>query len=137
MRAQHLKAECIEVIRGFYDDARENYDGMGLTLSGNIGVHQTISGGNGKYDYGQIFSRIPLNVVRHKATNDDMNLLLQAWGIHDKKSADFLKKIGNRTGALRGMHNNLMLANLIADGAGKPLSLDHIRQAEANNAFSK
>ena len=129
--AQHLTAKGVEILRSIHDL------GIGLTLLGNVGVYNTIAQGNKKHDYGQIFSRIGLSVVRENITKKDVDVLLKGWGISDPEITTFLTKVGQGSGALRNIKKRLKLANIIAMGAGEEMNLDHIRQAEANNAFSR
>ena len=129
--AQHLTAKGVEILRSIHDL------GIGLTLLGNVGVYNTIAQGNKSHDYGQIFSRIGLSVVRENITKKDVDILLKGWGITNPEITTFLTKIGQGSGALRNIKKRLKLANIIAMGAGQEMNLDHIRQAEANNAFSR
>ena len=135
--AQHMSPKCIEAVRGLYDKAEEEYDGIGLTLLGNVGIFHTISEGNKNHDYGQIFSRIGLNLLRKQVTNNDVSILLKGWGLEDEESTALLTKLAKQQGALRNVKKRLKLANVIAMGANESMTVDHILQAEANNVFSK
>lgn len=103
---------------------------------GNVGFYTTIAEGNKSHDYGQIYSRIGVRVIKDKPTDKDVTALLHAWGIGDNSIHAFMKKIARSSGALRNVKKRLSLATMLAKGADESLSIAHIEQAHVNLSWS-
>lgn len=123
--AQHLSSAALDQLRSLFD----RY-GVGIALLGNESVYARLEGSTGaRANFAQLFSRIGVRVTQLKPKHQDMCTLIAAWGVTDKEEIKFLKAIGSKPGALRGMTKCLQLASMIAAGAQEPRALRHIRAA--------
>lgn len=66
----------------------------------------------------QLFSRIGLRFARAKPLKDDVNTLLDAWGVDDDKARTAAMGIAMKAGANRAMAKVLVLACSMADARG-------------------
>lgn len=124
--AQHLTTEALDEARSIYDKARGT---VGLVFVGNQTVYARLEGNGRKAGFAQLFSRIGVRCTQDIPKAGDMCALIAAWDVTDKEEIRYLKAIARKPGALRGMTKCLQLATLLANGAGVPRSIEHIKMA--------
>jgi DNA transposition AAA+ family ATPase len=119
--AQHMAPKCLDQIRSVFDRA-----GVGIALVGNEEVWGRIHSGGRKNGSSQLYSRVGMQVTVMAPTPKDIEAMLDAAGIVDKKCRALLMTIGMKPGALRGMTKTLQAAHLAAAGGGQDLDERHI-----------
>jgi DNA transposition AAA+ family ATPase len=122
--AQHLSTEALDQLRSVHDRC-----GVGLALVGSEELWRRVDGGGRKAAFAQLFSRVGIRVAVGRSSVRDIEVLLDAAGIHDEKQRAVLKTIGQKPGALRGIVKTLRAARKVAAGAGEALGEQHILQA--------
>ncbi|WP_275100111.1 AAA family ATPase [Sedimenticola hydrogenitrophicus] len=120
--AQHLNTRAIEALRGLHDAT-----GVGLAIMGNEIIYTRITGGRRSAEFAQLFSRIGKRVRLTRPRKDDVEALLEAWGITAREEREAVLEIARSQGALRMVTKCLRLATLFAKGEG--VNLRHIRAA--------
>ncbi|MBF0546197.1 MAG: AAA family ATPase [Candidatus Riflebacteria bacterium] len=125
--AQHLNLGSLEAIRGLHDESK-----IGIALVGNESVYGQLTGGKRSAEFAQLFSRVGKRLRLVKPHSEDILAIAKTFGIESKIECDFLKDIGTREGALRGLIKTLRLASLTAYGAKEKVSLNHIQEAWIN-----
>lgn len=124
--AQHLKAEALDEIRSLHDAS-----GVGIALMGSDRLHMTMTGGMKRGYMSQTYSRlgVRLNLSAPPATND-LDLILDAWGVEKKAERELLAKISAKPGALRLVAKTIRLARMSAAAdERKRFSLDDLEDA--------
>ncbi|WP_412557572.1 AAA family ATPase [Thalassospira sp. MIT1370] len=124
--AQHMTTEALDQCRSIYDRAKGT---VGLALVGNETVYSRLEGNGRTAGFAQIFSRVGVRVTQARPKPKDMCALIEAWGVTDKEEIKLLKAIARKPGALRGMAKCFQLATLLANGAGVPRTIEHIKTA--------
>lgn len=126
--AQHLSSQALDQLRTIHDKAR-----CGIVVSGNESVFARLTGGDAnRAQFAQLHSRIGMRMVQAASRARDICAILAAWEIPpESEEAKLLKVIGRKPGALRGMTKAIRLARMLANGAGEPMTVRHIRQAWA------
>jgi len=116
--AQHLNEASLEEIRSWNDIM-----GVGIAFFGNVGVLQKMA------KYAQLFSRLSLKHIQRCPLSSDIDKFADAWNVTDQAIRAELQKICGRLGGLRNGHKAMQLAWMIASSDGKPLNIDHLRDA--------
>ncbi len=124
--AQHLPVSGLDAIRSIHDAT-----GAGLALMGNESVYARITGGTRQAHFAQLFSRVGYRTRLTTPTVGDVETIVAAWGVRDKKGQGLCLEIAKQAGALRGLSKVLKLgtAMLGEDEAG--LTFEHIQAAWA------
>ncbi len=124
--AQHLTVRAIEEMRGWYD-----VTGVGIALFGNKSLLQQLEGGNRSDAFAQIFSRVSLKLVKLQPLAEDVDALIDAWGITDPAIHAEIHRIAKLPGALRSATWTLELATMLAQGGKEELAVSHVQDAWA------
>lgn len=122
--AQHLTVLCLDALRGLYDAS-----GIGLVFMGNERVYAQLTGGSRKAHFAQLFSRIGRQLRLTAPANGDIDVLLDAWGIREKKARALCREIGVKAGALRGLAKVLRQAGLMVGDNDTTIHAEHIEAA--------
>lgn len=122
--AQHLNVQALDAMRALHDAT-----GIGLALVGNEAVYARMTGGNRAAYLDRLYSRIGKRVRLTRATQDDVDTLIAAWGFKEKQCIDICREIAAKPGGLRVLTKTLRLATLFAAGANRALCCDDIRAA--------
>jgi DNA transposition AAA+ family ATPase len=122
--AQHLGTAALDELRTLHDATE-----VGLALVGNESVYARMTGGNRAAYLDRLFSRIGKRVRLVRSHKDDIDALIDAWGIDAKECRQVLHDIAAKPGALRGITKVLRLASRIAAGRRHKLSCEDIRAA--------
>lgn len=122
--AQHLATKCIEMLRSIHDRGE-----VGMAFVGNMEVWGRIDGGGRNSELTQVFSRVGNRVQIARPSDRDIEIILDTVGIEDDEQRRILKTIAKEPGALRALDKVLVLANIVADGAGEPLGKPHLMRA--------
>lgn len=122
--AQHLGVPALEEIRSIHDAA-----GVGLVLSGNEGVFSRLTGGSRREDFAQLFSRVAKRVRLRSPSAQDVEAIVQAWGIAGRKEREYAQQIASLPGGLRGLLNMLEDATTAARALGCPVDVQMMRTA--------
>ena len=124
--AQHLPVMCLDALRSLYDAS-----GVGLAIMGNESVYTQLTGGSRKAHFAQLFSRIGRRERLSNPTAGDIDALLDAWEIGEKKARVLCREIGGKAGALRGLTKVLRMARLMMGEEEAALGAEHIEAAWA------
>lgn len=124
--AQHLTVQSIEEIRHWHDAT-----GMGVAMLGNEQVQQKIDGGSRAAAFAQLFSRVAHSITSPRPLPEDVDAMLDAWGIQDPGVAREVHRIAQLPGALRGATFTLELASMLAIAEHADLGLKHVEDAWA------
>ncbi|MCL1162491.1 AAA family ATPase [Shewanella chilikensis] len=122
--ADHLDYPSLEALRILQEQT-----GIGMVLVGNNRVYSQLTGGRRNEDFARLFSRVSKKVGIHKAKQNDVNAIANAWQISDQPARNLLQKIAERPGALRNLNQVLRLAATMANGVGKAIDEALIKQA--------
>ena len=125
--AQHLPVNSLEALRGLHDAS-----GCGLALMGNESVYARITGGSRQASFAQLFSRVGFRLRLEKPSSNDVETLISAWGVAEKKARRLCLEIASRAGALRGLVKVLRLASTMLMDGDEALTVDHIQTAWAD-----
>jgi DNA transposition AAA+ family ATPase len=109
--AQHLGVAALDALRAIHDAA-----GVGLALVGNELVYARMTGGSRAAYLDRLFSRIGKRVRLARATREDIERIVTAFGVRNG-SLKLLVEIGGRAGALRAVVKTLRLATMMAGGS--------------------
>lgn len=123
--AQHLSRPALEQLRSIHDRAA-----IGIVLAGNPAVLSRLEGDR-KAEFAQLFSRIGMRLTLARPKAGDVSAILDAWGVTDAEETRLLSTIAGKPGALRGLDKCLVLATMVASGAGRARTADDIRSAWA------
>ncbi len=122
--AQHLSPKALDELRGIHD-----VTGVGVALFGNAGLMETLEGGTRAVSHAQLFSRIGIRIVEVKAYPDDAVQLARAWGITDAAMRDWLGRLSQQPGGLRGVAQTIELAMFLAVSEDQDVTLPHLQDA--------
>ncbi len=122
--ADHLDYPSLEALRILQEQT-----GIGMVLVGNNRVYSQLTGGRRNEDFARLFSRVSKKVGIHKAKQNDVNAIANAWGISNQAAIKLLQMIAEKPGALRLLNQVLRLASIMANGAGKAIDESLIKAA--------
>lgn len=121
--AQHLGTAAFDEIRTLHDLA-----GCGIAYLGNKGVWaQLVGGGRKGESLDRVHSRIGARVHCAGVSNQDIAVMLDAWGVTERGARAALAEIARKPGALRAATKAIRTAQLHTGGA--PLTAEHVRLA--------
>ena len=123
---QHLTTEALDQLRSIQDRHE-----CGIAVLGNEGLKLRLAGDGTQAEFAQLTSRIGIRLHRPNARPEDTEAMIDAWNITNGAMRDYLIRIARRPGHLRVMDSVITLACQVADGEGKPLGIDHLKQAYA------
>ena len=123
--AQHLTSPTLDQLRKFLDVV-----GIGIALLGNDHVYARLEGGARSAQYAQLFSRVGMRLRRPRVLKEDIEALLDAWGVQGTAERKLLHQIAHKPGALRNVNKVVRMAHLMAGGEGaEAMAEGHIRMA--------
>lgn len=122
--AQHLHSQALDQLRALHDLYH-----VGVALLGNEAVYNRLEGEGRSPGFAQLFSRIDMRKTQAHPKAGDICALIKSWGVEDSEEVKFLKAIGRKPGALRGLTKCLQLATMMAAGAGEERSIQHLKAA--------
>lgn len=122
--AHQATTEALDQLRAFADPS---IGGAGVAVGGNHALLSRIKSGGTSNT--QLSSRVGMRRVFPKASQADIDTLIEAWKVGDPEIKKHLRMIGRKPGALRNITKTMRLAMLQARGAAQPLSIDHVRRA--------
>lgn len=123
--AQALHEKSLEGVRAIYDAHAK----LGLALAGNEHVYSRMTGGSRTAVFAQLFSRIGVQMDLRAVTPGDVRALALALGVDGDEELDFLVKISRRPGALRDVTLTIQLADQIAAGLSRQVTVKELSQA--------
>lgn len=126
--AQHLSERSLDELRSWHDDPRVN---LGIALLGNAGLLQRLEGQTRAIDRAQLFSRVSQRLPRIKPLREDVDALIEAWGITDAKVEALVHQIAQTPGALRLTTFVLEIATMLARTENNDLLVSHVQDAWA------
>ncbi|MBB4267796.1 AAA family ATPase [Roseospira visakhapatnamensis] len=130
--AQHLQPNALDALRSIHDRT-----GCGLVLLGNETVYTRLEGQGRQAEFAQLFSRVGMRMVSAKPKPGDAPALLDAWAVTAEDCRDFLRRIAQKPGALRGMVKTMRVAAMLATGAGAEIpDITHYKAAWARLSTS-
>lgn len=122
--AQHLSEKALDELRGIHD-----VTGVGIALFGNAGLMEKLEGGTRAVSHAQLFSRIGIRIVEVKAYAEDAVQLARAWGIDDPSIHDWVGRLSQQPGGLRGVSQVIELAMFLAASDDQEVTLQHLQDA--------
>ena len=125
--AQNLSDDAVNQLRQLVDLAS-----CGVALVGNSELYGRFHKNGDGPSYAQIQRRVAMRVNRQFPFPDDIDAIVDAWGIDDPACRKVLKGIGMKPGALGQIDVTLKMASMLAAGAGTKLTADLIRMAWSN-----
>lgn len=120
--AQHLGVQAVEEIRSIHDAAK-----VGLVLCGNEKVYTVLTGGNRSAVFAQLFSRVGRKLKIGAPTREDVNAILDAWGLMGAPERTYAHQIAGADMGFRGLINVLEESAMASQGAGKPIDVAMLR----------
>ena len=130
--AQNLKDDAADQLRYFHDEY-----GAGIALIGNDEVTSRFGRKDPRKGQAQFHRRVGKRIERLTPHEDDIEALIDAWGITDADARKLLRVIGHKPGALGQIDKSIRLASMFAAGSGEPLAAQHIRSAWKDRAGEK
>lgn len=122
--AQHLAPRALEGLRALHDQA-----GVGLALAGNEKVFARIKGGAQSAHFAQIFSRVGRRLHLAQPKEEDVDAILEAWGVSGVKEREFAQRIAASPGGLRHMVQMIREAKSYAQPGGAEVNLRLLKAA--------
>lgn len=123
--ASHLSVQSLDQVRSIHDAT-----GIGLAMVGNESVFARLTGGGTRAAYlDRLYSRIGKRLRLIGSTQADVERLLAAWQVTDKRCRDLLVSVARKPGALRGVTKVLRLAAMRAAAAGRAIELADLEHA--------
>lgn len=124
--AQFLNASAFEELRALHDATK-----VGLVFAGNRDVLSRIEGKARAAEFAQLTSRLGIVHVFSQPAEEDVEIMLAAWGITAPRETAFLSKIALRPGggAIRQMSKILELATVSANNEDEERCLQHLEEA--------
>lgn len=119
--AQHLTDETLDTLRTIYDEAD-----IGILLCGNPEFRTRFN--NARAGFGQVKSRIGMRLVLDQPTTGDVDTVCQFYGVNSEAARGVLRRVAERDGGLRKVHDTIDRAKKIA-GEGAPVSAEHLKEA--------
>lgn len=127
--AQNLTDDAINQLRHFVDDPACR---CGIALLGNSATYARFARWGKHEKYGQLTRRIFKRIRADRPTEDDLASFIDGWGITDPSQVAFLTGVGMKPGALGQVDMTIKLARMVAQGAGRDVSLADLRGAWSN-----
>jgi hypothetical protein len=127
--AQNLKDDAADQLRYFHDEY-----GTGIALLGNDEVASRFGRKDPRKGQAQFHRRVGKRIERLMPWPEDVEALIDAWGVEDSEARKILRAIGSKPGALGQVDKTMRLASIFAMGASQPVSADHIRAAWRDRA---
>lgn len=125
--AQHLDPDALDGIRYFHDEG-----GIGITYLGNEEVYTRINGRSRKATFAQLSSRVGMRLHIELPTPEDVDAILEAWGIGGRKEREFAHSVALRPGGLRGLAQVLRQARVLSTGLSKPVDARIMKAAASS-----
>lgn len=122
--AQRLSSEMLDQLRTYYDQCR-----CGIALVGNRAILKNLEGGSRRAEYAHLFRRAGLRLNRVKPDAQDITMLLDAWQVEDTAIRKRLRTIAQEPGALGVMNKVWSIAELMARGEERPMTLTDVEDA--------
>ena len=123
--AQNLFEPALEELRSIHDVC-----GVGMCLAGNEQVYSNLTGGGHKSAaFAQLFSRVGLRLHLPAPTREDVDAVIDAWGVKGHQELQFLRTIGEAEGGLRLLNQVLRGASREAEASGAAVTIDLLRAA--------
>lgn len=124
--ASNLTEQTVEEIRAIHDAT-----GLGIAFVGNYETLVKIEGTSRSASHAQRFSRISMRLDLDASAREDIDILINAWGIENTAQRAILSKIASVVGggALRTLSKTIKLALRMSVHEKQPLSVDAIRAA--------
>lgn len=127
--AQNLCDDAINQLRHFADDQACR---CGIALLGNSATYARFSQWGKGDKYGQLTRRIFKRIKAERPSEDDLAAFIDGWGIVDPEQVRFLTGVGMKPGALGQVDMTIKLARMVAQGAGREVTLADLRGAWSN-----
>lgn len=127
--AQNLVDAAVDQLRSLLD-----LNECGIALIGNEEIYDRFKNRPDGPSYAQIKRRFGKRLRRLHPYAEDIQIVIDAWGITDAAARKLLTGIGNKPGALGQIDKTLKLAGLVAAGKGEAINERHIRAAWENRA---
>lgn len=127
--AQRLCDDAIDQLRYFTDDEDCR---CGIALIGNTATYARFSQWGKGDKYSQLHRRIFKRMRVDRPKPGDLAAFIEAWGITDAKQIEFLTGVGMKPGALGQVDMTIKLARMVAQGAGRDLTLADLKAAWSN-----
>lgn len=125
--AQHLIDDAINQLRHFSDLYK-----CGVALLGNNEIYDRLKARSDGPSYAQLKRRIGKRLSREKPYAEDIKAAIAAWGVTDEASAQLLRGIAMKGGAIGQIDKTMKLASMFALGNGEVVAHEHIRAAWEN-----
>jgi hypothetical protein len=122
--AQHASVPALDAIRAIHDAT-----GIGIALVGNDGVFARMAGGRNALQLDRLYSRVGKKLPLRTSTEQDVLMLIKAWGITDTNCYKTLIDIARGQGALRSLTKTLRLASMNAAAEGHGVCCQDVRAA--------
>lgn len=122
--AQNLEDRAIDQLRYFSDQF-----GVGVVLGGNEEVYGRFTAKADGPSYAQLKRRVAKRYRRTRPYNEDIAMLISAWGVTDPEMVRFLTGLGIKPGALGSISETMTLAHMLAATDEKPLDISHLKAA--------
>lgn len=122
--AQNLEDKAIDQLRYFSDQFS-----VGVVLGGNEEVYGRFSARADGPSYAQLKRRVAKRYRRNRPYNEDIAMLIAAWGVTEPDMVKFLTGLGIKPGALGSISETMTLAHMLAAGDEKPLDISHLKAA--------
>lgn len=127
--AQNLTDDAINQLRHFVDDPACR---CGIALIGNTATYARFSSWGKGDKYSQLHRRIFKRMRADRPKAQDIKTFVEAWGITEPSQIDFLTGVGMKPGALGQIDMTVKLARMLAQGAGRELTLADLKAAWSN-----
>ncbi len=122
--AQNLIDQAIDQLRYFSDE-----HGIGVVLGGNTEIYGRFTKRADGPSYAQIKRRVAKRYQRLRPYREDMEMLIDAWGITEPEMVTYLVGLGTKPGALGNIDQTLKQAHLIAMGSNMELTIKLLKAA--------
>ena len=70
-----------------------------------------------------------MRIHRYKSLPEDIDAIIDAWGITNGDMRDYLERLGRKPGHLRVIDHVVSMACQVANAAEVDVGLDHLQQA--------
>jgi DNA transposition AAA+ family ATPase len=120
--AQHLGLAALEQMRALHD-----LYAVGLAFVGNDLVSEKLNSGVTMQPRAQLSSRFGYRLIQQRVRREDIETLLDAWGLLDGPERGFAREVAAKPGALRSLTKMMQLAAMLAGGGA--VSVETMRQA--------
>lgn len=130
--AQNLVDAAIDQLRSFLDQNE-----CGIALVGNNEIYDRFKNRQDGPSYAQIKRRFGKRLRLTQPYAEDIEALIDAWGIREDGSRKLLTGIGMKPGALGQIDKTLKLAGMLAAGSKQPIGEKHIREAWTNRGVEE